>query len=88
MPWFGIARSCSLTAFKTAPISVSPERRGMSSTTGVTVVNHPTVRDTSTPSSTSSRPWPSSATPTAALPVHSDSVSPSAASNTSLICVR
>ena len=53
------------------------------------LVNQPTVRVRSTPApNSSSRPWPSRAMRTRGLPVHAPTTSASAASSTSLICVR
>ncbi len=77
-------RSCSLTAFRVAPQS-SPS--GSSSATGNTVVNQPTVRERSTSSKRSSRPWPSSSTGTVP-PAQSRSTRARALSSTSLTCVR
>src|SRR6476659_5697328 len=55
--------------------------------TGKIVVNHPTVRDTSTPSITSSRPCPSTSTSTRSPPLHSAITRHSAVNSTSLTCV-
>src|SRR5690606_6541096 len=54
-----------------------------SNATGYTLVNQPTVRETSTPSNNSSRPWPSTSTNTRPAPVHPHNTRPNAASSTS-----
>ncbi len=51
-------------------------------------MNQPTVRDRSTSSNSSSRPWPSRSTRHAPGPVHGATACASAVSSTSLICVR
>ncbi|TYC70227.1 hypothetical protein EH183_30415 [Streptomyces sp. CB01881] len=52
------------------------------------LVNQPTVRDRSRPSSNGSRPWPSTSTAIRRAPVQLDRVWPSAASITSTAWIR
>ena len=64
-PVAGMARSCSLTAFRASP---GPVRPRSSSRTGNRLVNQPTVRDRSTSSNSSSRPCPSRSSSSSSRP--------------------
>lgn len=95
MPRSGSARSCSLTRFSAGPRAGPPpttssQTSGPGSTrTGYSEVNQPTVRARSTPSTSSSRPCPSTSTstavcrPRASLRRHCATARPRAVSRTS-----
>ncbi len=78
------ARICSFTEVS-ARAGEAPGESSIKS--GYTVVNHPTVRVTSTSGIVSSRPWPSTSTSVKCEPVHALIVWANAARSTSLICV-